>query len=98
MLTRKRAAEANQPPQAITLDDVPAPTSKKTKTSSPRYLCATCDTEKGAKSFPDYNPSAECDHLINTCKSCLKEWVTVRIESAEFAKGVDGDSFGVKCE
>ncbi|KXT11347.1 hypothetical protein AC579_9458 [Pseudocercospora musae] len=97
MLTRKRAAEANQPPQATTLDDVPAIIKKKANIASARYLCTTCDTEKTAKSFPDYNPSADCHHLINTCKSCLKEWVGVRIESAEFAKGPDGDSFGVKC-
>ncbi|KAF7188941.1 hypothetical protein HII31_09864, partial [Pseudocercospora fuligena] len=84
MLTRKRAAEANQPPQATTLDDVPAISKKRAKTASARYLCTTCDTEKTAKSFPDYNPSADCDHLINTCKSCLKEWVGVRIEGAEF--------------
>ncbi|KXT04200.1 hypothetical protein AC578_109 [Pseudocercospora eumusae] len=99
MLTRKRAAEANQPPQptATTLDDVPATSKKKAKIASARYLCTTCDTEKTARLFPDYNPSADCHHLINTCKSCLKEWLRVCIESAEFVKGPDGDSFGVKC-
>jgi len=67
-----------------------APAAKKRKTNKPssveKYLCFSCDTERLSKQFPDHNPASECEHLINTCKACLKTWVEVQIESANFVK------------
>jgi ariadne-1 len=34
--------------------------------------------------FPDYNPTDTCDHLINTCKRCLKQWIESQIETTVF--------------
>ncbi|EME44851.1 hypothetical protein DOTSEDRAFT_169860 [Dothistroma septosporum NZE10] len=71
---------------------------KKAKKNVVRYLCSSCDVERTAGAFPDYNPSSECEHLINTCKDCLKAWVNVQIETAQFATGGEnGKRFGVKC-
>lgn len=41
--------------------------------------------------FPDYNPSPDCEHLINTCKTCLRKWVEASIEDANFrTEALDG--------
>ena len=76
-----------------------APAAKRRKTNKePKYLCSSCDTERKGTSFPDVNPSSECHHLINTCKTCLKKWVAAQIENANFTTGgEDGKAFGVKC-
>ena len=67
---------------------------KKDKKGVVRYLCYSCDTERTPGAFPDYNPSSECDHLINTCKGCLKQWVNVQIESAQYAVGEEKEGRG----
>lgn len=76
-----------------------APAAKRRKTiKEMKYLCLSCDTERIGASFPDVNPSSECEHLINTCKTCLKKWVAAQIESANYTTGgEDGKAFGVKC-
>lgn len=76
-----------------------APSAKRRKTNQPqRFLCFSCDVERTSSQFPDYNPSPECEHLINTCKACLKGWVEAQVESGNFtAGGEDGQAFGVKC-
>jgi hypothetical protein len=56
---------------------------KKAKKGPVRYLCITCDTNRQAKFFPDYNPTCECKHLINTCTACLKKWVAGQVEGAK---------------
>ncbi|KAF2165418.1 hypothetical protein M409DRAFT_24268 [Zasmidium cellare ATCC 36951] len=79
---------------------LPEPSAKKRKTQRDvvRYLCFACDTERAPSAFPDYNPSSECDHLINTCKTCLKAWVAAQVEGGLFTMGgEDGKTFGVKC-
>lgn len=64
-----------------------APPFKKARTAAtPKYLCLTCDTERTSRQFPDYNPSAECEHLIHTCKGCLKSWVEVQVDGGEFVR------------
>ncbi|CAK4031015.1 E3 ubiquitin- ligase [Lecanosticta acicola] len=75
------------------------PLSKRQKKVAPvRYLCYACDEEKAAGSFPEYNPSSECDHLIHTCKNCLKQWVNTQIEENLFITGgEDGKAYGIKC-
>jgi hypothetical protein len=76
-----------------------APAAKRRKTEQvEKYRCFSCDEHRTAKQFPDYNPSSECDHLINTCKGCLKKWVAAQVDSASFTVGgEDGKAFGVRC-
>lgn len=77
-----------------------APATKKRKTNDAieRFLCFSCVTERFSTQFPDYLPSRDCDHLINTCKTCLKKWVEAKVEGATFVKdGKDSKVFGVKC-
>lgn len=80
-----------QPSNTTTAKDTDmAPARKKRKTVDvPKYLCLTCDTERISKQFPDYNPSAECEHLIHTCKGCLKSWVEVQVDGGEFVRKID---------
>lgn len=78
------------------------PPAKKKKNAPRRYYCSSCDADKTDKSFPDYNPSPDCDHLINTCKNCLKQWVNVQVEGGLHVTGGEGDAdgekvFGIKC-
>lgn len=57
---------------------------KKTERPGPvKYYCYTCDTERVATQFPDYNPTDDCDHLINTCKACLKDWIAACVEGGQ---------------
>ena len=95
---RSDTAAEDDTGEAFALEDTTVMrTPEKAKKGVVRYLCSSCDVERTARAFPDYNPSSECDHLINTCKACLKAWVNVQIESAQFATGgEDGKSFGVK--
>ena len=75
-----------------------APATKKQKTDSEKFPCFSCDTDRTSKQFPEYNPGPDCDHLINTCKTCLKKWVESNVEIANFALGrEEGSVFGVKC-
>jgi hypothetical protein len=62
------------------------PPTKKRKTEVERYICQICQSEKTSNQFPDFNPSRECEHMIHTCKWCLKKWVEVQVESSEFVK------------
>ncbi len=71
-----------------------APAVKRRKTEVPKFLCYSCQTERVSSQFPDYNPGAECDHLIHTCKACLKQWVEVQVESGNFVKRTDVESGG----
>ena len=76
----------------------PAPKKRKTNTIVQKFRCFSCVADRGSSQFPDYNPSPDCEHLINTCKTCLKKWVQAKVESASFATGgEDGKIFGVKC-
>ncbi|KAK3717601.1 hypothetical protein LTR37_005667 [Vermiconidia calcicola] len=77
-----------------------APATKKRKTidTTPKFHCFSCATDRKSTQFPDYNPSADCDHLINTCKTCLKKWVQSNVESANLVTGGDdGKVYGVHC-
>lgn len=76
----------------------PAAKRRKTDTQAQRFLCYGCDVERTASQFPDYNPSSECEHLINTCKTCLKQWVAVQVDDTNFVKKPeDSKMFGVAC-
>ena len=63
-----------------------------------RYHCKICDTNRKNKFFPKYNPSAECDHEINTCKSCLQKHVDIRIKNANTTTTSDEKkTLGIAC-
>ncbi|KAK3676911.1 hypothetical protein LTR78_003115 [Recurvomyces mirabilis] len=76
-----------------------APAAKRRKIEAvTKYLCFSCDAERTSKQFPDYNPSTDCDHLINTCKTCLKKWVQTQVDSSNYATGDEGGKvFGIRC-
>lgn len=97
MLTRKRAAETKHSVDTVGLGDTPPLPKKRAKNAPVRYTCAACNTEKINSSFPDLLPTPDCEHLINICKACLKAWIQGQVEDASFAKGKDGDSFGIRC-
>ena len=60
-----------------------------------RFPCFTCATDRTSKQFPDFNPTPECEHLINTCKVCLRGWVESCVGCGNFVTGrkdvEDGD-------
>jgi hypothetical protein len=63
-----------------------------------KFLCFRCEQRRTAKQFPNYNPSSQCDHLVNTCKDCLKQWVNAQIDGTNFAVGgKGGKAFGIRC-
>lgn len=59
-------------------------TSKRRKTQPARYHCQSCMTDRVASQFPEYNPTEQCSHLINTCTACLKKWVEAQIDAKAF--------------
>lgn len=59
-----------------------------------KYTCFSCAEDKAARLFPDYNPSPDCEHLINTCKHCLRKWVESQIDDANFKTGPAVDEEG----
>jgi hypothetical protein len=62
------------------------------------YHCLTCLDDMPSRSFHDYNPSPDCDHLINTCKKCLSDWVDVQIDqNLAVTDEKDNTVFGIKC-
>ncbi|KAF2215527.1 hypothetical protein CERZMDRAFT_94928 [Cercospora zeae-maydis SCOH1-5] len=72
---------------------------KKQKSTTPKFTCTCCGDEKTARSFPNYTPTPECEHLINTCRTCLRQWIEVQVDSAKFfsVSGDQGATFGIKC-
>jgi uncharacterized CHY-type Zn-finger protein len=61
-----------------------APAVKCRKVAAQRFECHTCLEDLTTGRFPNYNPIETCDHLINTCKKCLKEWIQSQIETTVF--------------
>jgi hypothetical protein len=61
-----------------------APATKRRKTQPQRYECHTCLVSRISSQFPNSNPTSACEHLINTCKRCLKAWVESQIETSVF--------------
>ena len=60
--------------------------SRKVKDTPPRYTCTTCDRNLAASTFPKYLATDSCKHLINTCKPCLKSWITAQMEYTTYDK------------
>ena len=61
----------------------PAPQSK---AKAQKYDCTTCGLTLASSAFPNLLPTADCDHLINTCKSCLKNWVATQLDNTIYNK------------
>ena len=105
---RKRGAPAttSTPAEPARRRKKSAPTVKPVASSKPkkkpapaRYTCTTCGAEKSSASFPNYTPSATCQHTIHTCKVCLKTWVNTQIADASFVTrdASDNPVFGLHC-
>jgi ariadne-1 len=74
----------------------PAPTPAKRQKD--RHICRVCGSKRLSKMFPNYNPSTDCQHNINTCKECLKKYVDIQIKEANtIIGGNDGTTFGIPC-
>jgi hypothetical protein len=62
------------------------------------YHCLSCLVDMPSRSFHDYNPSPDCEHLINTCKECLSGWVDTQIDqNLAVMDKKDNTVFGIKC-
>ncbi len=61
-------------------------TKSKAKPQPVRYECVTCTRTLAASSFPKYLSTDKCQHLINTCKACLKAWITSQMGSTTYDK------------
>ena len=48
---------------------------------SPRYTCSICDRELAASAFYKTRSMKNCTREVYTCKACLKEWITMSLES-----------------
>lgn len=73
-----------------------APANKRIKLQPERYPCHTCLTDRTSSQFPDYNPTDTCDHLINTCRQCLRAWIVSQIESKAFTPHIKCPQCGEK--
>lgn len=95
--TTRRALRSN-----TTLNDtlsaesaaIMAPSKKRKAAEMEKFSCFTCAADKPPQQFPDYNPSPDCDHFINTCKTCLRQWIESCIEEANFKTGISGGDEG----
>jgi len=76
----------------------PAAKHRKANAEVERFMCYGCDEQRTSKQFPDYNPSSDCEHLINICTKCLKKWIEVQVDNGNFTfGGKDGKALGIKC-
>lgn len=57
---------------------------KRRKLVVERYPCYTCLEDRASSLFPDYNPTETCEHLINTCTRCLRQWITMHLGNKPF--------------
>lgn len=86
------------------LDDKPfaplpsIPKKRKASEIAERIPCFSCADDKLSKQFPDFNPTPDCDHLINTCKKCLRLWIEASVDGTNFKSGgEDGKLWGIQC-
>lgn len=57
---------------------------KRQKKTVQRYPCHSCLEDRISSQFPEYNPTKDCKHLINTCKRCLRQWIHSQVEDGVF--------------
>lgn len=62
------------------------PPKKRARTQQPRYDCQSCLENLASNRFPGRCPTNECKHYINTCRNCLREWLSQSVET----KALDG--------
>ena len=68
----------------IDIEDRGGTTKSKARHQQQKYDCTTCGRTLTASSFPKYLPTDDCRHLINTCRSCLKQWLAVQVENTTY--------------
>ncbi|KAK4561442.1 hypothetical protein LTR86_004760 [Recurvomyces mirabilis] len=88
-LDKRAPSPATATPRPVTDDKNRITKTKATPKPKPKplkYDCTTCGRNLAASSFPKYAIAESCDHLINTCKACVKEWVTVQLEMTTYDK------------
>jgi len=56
------------------------------KAKPPKFDCSVCGRSLAASTFPKRLPTANCQHDNNTCKPCLKSWITAQLESTTYDK------------
>jgi hypothetical protein len=78
--------------------DEGGPQRQRPKQQRELYRCLSCMADMLSYKFPNHNPSSECEHLINTCKECLRGWVEAQIEqNLAVTDENDNTVFGIKC-
>ncbi|KAK3066978.1 hypothetical protein LTR53_016415 [Teratosphaeriaceae sp. CCFEE 6253] len=85
---RRSARLANLPPTAEPTN-AQARVSKKPQAPKPKakpkkYDCTTCGRTLAASSFPEFLATAQCAHLINTCKPCSQAWIAAQLEGVAY--------------
>lgn len=53
---------------------------------TPRFPCSTCDRDLAASAFFKTRSTKRCAHQVHTCKTCLKAWLTMQLESTTYDK------------
>jgi hypothetical protein len=84
--TRLQGGEAEAATTAEPAPQLPGRIVKTPKQKQIRYDCTTCDRNLAASSFPKYLPTDNCKHLINTCRACLKAWISAQLDSTTYDK------------
>lgn len=46
--------------------------------------CTTCGRKLAPSSFPDYLPTDNCKHLINTCKACTQTYIALQLDNTTY--------------
>jgi hypothetical protein len=83
LLSRTSTHPRHQQTAESSITSMP-PAAKRQRTKAITYPCHTCLEDRTTGLFPDVNPTSTCDHLINTCKRCLKQWIESQIEITVF--------------
>jgi DNA-directed RNA polymerase subunit RPC12/RpoP len=47
----------------------------------PTRECMACTDSRALRHFPTRAPTFECEHDVNTCKRCLRTWITMQFET-----------------
>ncbi|TKA74350.1 hypothetical protein B0A55_05514 [Friedmanniomyces simplex] len=61
-----------------------AKTKKTPKPMPLKFDCTICGRALAASSLPDHLAPDHCEHLINTCKQCVKAWIAAQLDSTTY--------------
>lgn len=78
-----RIAKATTPTAPVSEDHR---ITKPATTKAPKQECSTCSRTLAASAFFKRLPTTTCKHDVNTCKSCLKSWITTQLEMTTHVK------------